>query len=108
MVWNPEVIIFAPGSVYAQVSADPTWRQLRAVRDKNYYEIPGKPYNWLGMPPSINRFLGILYLTKILYPESANFDLYTEVKEYYRLFYSYDLSAKEFEEITRLPAQGPR
>jgi iron complex transport system substrate-binding protein len=108
MLWNPEYIIFAPGSVFNQAATDPAWRQLRAVRDKKYYEVPVGPYNWMGSPPAINRFLGILYLTKILYPESASFDLYAETKEYYRLFYSYDLSAAQFEKITRIPAQGPR
>ncbi|MDR1362495.1 MAG: hypothetical protein LBJ35_00385, partial [Spirochaetaceae bacterium] len=65
-----------------------------------YYEVPDGPYNWMGGPPSINRYLGMLWLGKILYPEYASYDLYAEVKEYYRLFYGYELSRAKFDQLT--------
>jgi iron complex transport system substrate-binding protein len=99
-LWDPEVIIFAPGSVYGSVGADPVWRQLRAVSVGACYEAPQGPYNWMGSPPSINRFLGILWLETLLYPEYPDFDLYTETAEYYRLFYGYDLSPGRFAALT--------
>ncbi|MDR1898384.1 MAG: ABC transporter substrate-binding protein [Treponema sp.] len=111
-LWDPEVILFAPGSVYETAGADPVWRQLRAIRDGAYYEAPLGPYNWMGTPPSINRYLGILWLETILYPEYAAFDLYAETAEYYRLFYGYDLSRERFDSLTANslvhgPARGP-
>lgn len=108
LLWDPQVILFGPGSVYASAAQDSTWRQLRAVRDGTYYEVPLGPYNWMGSPPSINRYLGMLWLGKILYPEYAAYDLYTETAEYYRLFYSHDLSREQFGRLTaRSLAGGP-
>jgi iron complex transport system substrate-binding protein len=107
-LWDPEVIIFAPGSVYGTAGADPAWRQLRAINGGAYYEAPQGPYNWMGTPPSINRFLGILWLEKLLYPEYVRFDLCGETAEYYRLFYGYDLSRERFAALTANSlADGP-
>jgi iron complex transport system substrate-binding protein len=109
LLWDPELIIFGPDSVYDTAGADPTWGQLRAVRSGAYYEVPQGPYNWMGGPPSINRYLGMLWLGKILYPEYAAYDLYEETAEYYRLFYGYDLSRERFKRLTAnsLTAGGP-
>jgi iron complex transport system substrate-binding protein len=100
LLWDPEVILFGPGSVYATAASDPTWQQLQAIHDGAYYEVPLGPYNWMGMPPSINRYLGVLWLGKILYPEYADYDLYTETAAYYRLFYAYELSRERFDKLT--------
>ncbi|MDR1256801.1 MAG: ABC transporter substrate-binding protein, partial [Spirochaetaceae bacterium] len=57
LLWDPEAILFGAGSVYATAARDGAWRQLRAVRAGAYYEVPQGPYNWMGGPPSINRYL---------------------------------------------------
>jgi iron complex transport system substrate-binding protein len=108
LLWNPEVIIFGGGSVYSTVEADPTWRQLRAIQSKAYYEVPQDPHNWMGMPPSINRYLGMIWLGKILYPQYAQYDLYAEVAEYYRLFYGKELSRERFDRLTAKSLQTGR
>ncbi|MDR1589691.1 MAG: ABC transporter substrate-binding protein [Oscillospiraceae bacterium] len=100
-VWDPEIIIFAPDSVYDDVAGDPTWSKLRAVSDGKFYRTPSGPYNWMGSPPSINRYLGMLWLSSVLYPEYAEFELYDEVKEYYSLFYGFELSREEFDTLTK-------
>ncbi|MDR1299904.1 MAG: ABC transporter substrate-binding protein [Oscillospiraceae bacterium] len=96
-VWDPDVIIFAPDSVYSSVAGDAVWSALRAIRSGRYYETPLGPYNWMGSPPSINRYLGMLWLTGALYPDYADYDLYEEVREYYGLFYGYELGRDEFD-----------
>jgi iron complex transport system substrate-binding protein len=100
LLWNPDVILFGYGSVYGQAPADPVWKQLKAIRGGDFYEVPQGPYNWMGSPPSINRYLGILWLGKILYPQYADYDLYGETAEYYRLFYDYDLSRARYASLT--------
>jgi iron complex transport system substrate-binding protein len=106
LLWDPEVILFAPSSMYDKAASDPAWRELRAIKSGAYYEVPTGPYNWMGIPPSINRYLGMIWLFKILYPENASFDMYTEVAEYYRLFYDYELTREQFARLTArsLPA----
>ncbi|MDR0401230.1 MAG: ABC transporter substrate-binding protein [Treponema sp.] len=98
LLWDPDVILFASGSVYAAAGSDRLWSELRAVRQGDYFRVPEGPYNWMGGPPSINRYLGILWLGKLLY--NGEYDLYRETAEYYRLFYGFDLSRQRFDALT--------
>jgi len=95
-IWNPDVIFFASGSYYAEAGSDPTWAGLTAIDSGKYYEVPQGPYNWFGTPPSVQRFLFVLWALKILYPEYATFDLQAEITEYYSLFYGYTLTDAEY------------
>jgi iron complex transport system substrate-binding protein len=97
-LWNPDIVIFAPDSIYTEASSDPLWPQLSAIQKGNYYRTPAGPYNWLTSPPSINRYMGLLWLGKLLY--DAEYDLYEKAAEYYRLFYGYHLSKEHFEKLT--------
>jgi iron complex transport system substrate-binding protein len=99
LLWNPEVILFEDHTVYRNAAADTTWQQLQAIKNNTYYEVPFGPYSWMGSPPSINRYLGIIWLGKTLYPEYAAYDLYTEVAEYYKLFYGYELTKERFNKL---------
>ncbi|MCE5196175.1 MAG: ABC transporter substrate-binding protein [Negativicutes bacterium] len=101
LLWDPEVILFAPGSIYSSVGQDAAWQQLQAIASGHYYEVPHGPYNWLGDPPSANLFMGMLWLTDLLYPEATNYDLYEKAAEYYRLFYGCDLTPGQFAALTQ-------
>ena len=99
--WNPDVILFAPDSIYATVGEDSAWKELTAIKDGAYYEVPFGPYNWMGFPPSVQRYLGMLWMAKLLYPEAtADYDLYTEAKTYFSLFYHADLTQAQFDALT--------
>lgn len=90
--WNPDVILFAPGSVYATVGEDSAWQGVTAIKEGRYYEVPNGPYNWMGFPPSVQRMLGMMWMAKLLYPETVDYDLQAEVTEYFKLFYHTDLT----------------
>ena len=92
MVWNPEVIIFAPDSIYDSVAELDGWQGLSAIAAKNYYKTPYGPYGWLSSPPSVQQYLGMLWLGALLYPDYVNYNLQDIVTEYYSLFYSCDLT----------------
>ena len=96
LTWNPEAIIFAPESYYASAADDALWQPLTAVKDGAYYEVPNGPYNWMGNPPACNRVIGAYWLLQTLYPEIANLDMQELTKQYYELFYHYDLSDDEY------------
>jgi iron complex transport system substrate-binding protein len=106
LLWDPDVLLFGVDSIYLSAARDAAWRQMRAVKSGSYYEVPNIPYNWVGSPPSINRYMGMIWLGKILYPQYASYDLYTETAEYYRLFYSYELSRERFDRLTARSAGG--
>lgn len=71
------------------------WAGLRAVQSGKYYEIPGLPYDWMSSPPSVNRVLGIWWLGNLLYPELYDYDMVQVAREYYGLFWHYDLTEEE-------------
>lgn len=92
LVWNPDVILFAPDSCYDSIGAAEQWQSIDAVREGRFYRTPTGPYGWLSSPPAVQRYLGMLWLGKLLYPEYAEYDLQTEVTAYYKLFYGCDLT----------------
>jgi len=99
LIWQPEVIIFAPGSVYSKVARNYIWRGLKAIRTGNFYEVPSSPYNWLGFPPSVQRYLGMVWLETTLYPKESSFDVYKETSKFFNLFYHASLTREQFEKI---------
>ena len=101
MVWDPDVVIFAPNSIYEMAAKDEQWENIRAVQNGDYYEVPFGPYNWMGSPPSVQRYLGMLWLAKLLYPEQADYDLYSACHTYFELFYHAELSQDQYEKLVK-------
>lgn len=98
-LWNPQTILFAEGSIYDSVSSDAAFADLDAVKSGSYYEVPGTPWNWLNSPPTVNQVLGMQWLPRLLYPDAFDTSIYDVTKSYFDLFYGYDLSEAEFNEI---------
>lgn len=99
LVWNPEVIVFAPDSCYDSVAAAPQWQSIAAITQGQYYKTPYGPYGWLSSPPAVQRYLGMLWLGQLLYPEYTAYDLQEEVTAYYKLFYSCDLTNEMYQAL---------
>ena len=99
LLWNPDVILFAPGSIYSAVKDMPEWQTVAAIRTGAYYEVPFGPYNWMGFPPSVQRYLGMMWMSQLLYPDAAQYDLFEAVKEYYELFYHAELTVEQFDAL---------
>ena len=98
--WDPEVILFAPDSICDKVQELEEWKALTAVKNGAYYEVPSGPYNWMGFPPSVQRYLGMMWLEKILYPELSEFSLKEEVQKYYQMFFHTELTEEQYEKLT--------
>ena len=99
LLWNPEVIIFAPDSCYDSIEDSEQWQSIPAVAAGQYYETPEGPYGWLSSPPGVQRYLGMLWLGELLYPEYTEYGLQEEVTEYYRLFYGCELTDEMYREL---------
>lgn len=99
LIWNPDVIIFAQGSIYDTVGDDPLWQGVSAIANGRYYEAPVGPYNWMGYPPSVQRLLGMMWMTKLLYPDQADYDLYEETAKYFELFYHCELTPEQYDAL---------
>lgn len=98
--WNPDEVIFAPGSIYSTVADNENWQTIPAIRDGRYYEVPMGPYNWMGFPPSVQRILGMQWMAKVLYPDAADYDMYETTQTYFQLFYHCDLTAEQYAALT--------
>ncbi len=101
LTWNPDVILFAPDSIFAAVGSDPAWQQVAAIQNDAYYEVPFGPYNWMGFPPSVQRYLGMMWLSQLLYPDAADYDLYAEVQRYFELFYHADITPLQYDALVK-------
>jgi len=99
LVWNPEVIIFAPDSCYEDIALSLQWQSVGAVAQGNFYKTPTGPYGWLSSPPAVQRYLGMLWLGQLLYPEYTEYDLQEEVTAYYKLFYGCDLTDEMYQKL---------
>lgn len=104
--WNPDVILFAPDSIYDTVAANENWQTITAIKEGKYYEVPFGPYNWMGFPPSVQRLLGMQWMAAVLYPDAVDYDMYEAVSAYFELFYHCELTEAQFAALTAnsLPA----
>jgi len=100
-LWDPEFIVFSSDSIYDSVSEEKSWKNINAVKHEYYVETPDNPYSWLGMPPSVQRYCGLIWLTYVLYPEYCEYDVKAEITEYYKLFYGCELSDEQYSELTK-------
>ncbi|MBQ2928397.1 MAG: ABC transporter substrate-binding protein [Oscillospiraceae bacterium] len=99
LLWNPDVILFAPDSCYEEIARSSQWQSAGAVNRGDFYKTPTGPYGWLSSPPAVQRYLGMLWLGTLLYPEYAEYDLQTEVTEYYQLFYGCELTGEMYQNL---------
>lgn len=97
---DPDMIILSDKAAYEAMSGK-EWADLPAVKADSYYEIPSAPNCWMGGPPSVNRILGIWWLGNLCYPSNYNFDMKEKTKEFFDLFWNYDLSDEEVEEMLK-------
>ena len=97
---DPDVIILTTGGPYSSLSQKSSgWSGLGAVKSDSCYEIPNLPYCWMSGPPSINRVLGIWWLGNLVYPDIYDYDMVEKTKEFYSLFWHYELTDEEAEEM---------
>jgi len=99
MLWDPDVIIFANGSIYSTVGSNSDWATVTAIANDEYYEVPYGPYNWMGFPPSVQRYLGMIWLSQLLYPDTSQYDVYAKVSEYFDLFYHCDITEEQYNQL---------
>lgn len=99
-LWNPDFVIFDAGSIYRDVAKMASWNEIAGIVAGRYVEVPSAPHNWMGMPPSVQRFLGMIWLTAVLYPDYCDYDVQEEICQYYKLFYGCELTESQYASLT--------
>lgn len=106
---DPDVVIVAQGGPYDNMNDTKSqWKELNAVKNDRYYEIPCEPYSWMSAPPCVNQVLGARWLMSVVYPDLYEGDIYEDAREYYKLFWHYDLSDEEAEQFLKNSAAKVR
>ena len=60
---DPDILVFSDPAMRATLDHSDAWRSLRAVRDGHAFVAPALPFGWVDEPPSINRLLGVAWLS---------------------------------------------
>lgn len=102
--WNPDVVIVWTGmgasmTTFRNITGDPFWQRVPAVRKGRIHQIPFLPFGWFDRPPGTNRILGALWLAQLLYPDLYHIDLEAAAREYFTIFFHRDLTDAELREV---------
>jgi iron complex transport system substrate-binding protein len=98
-LYDPDFILVKDRATFERLRSEPRWQHLRAMQAGRMVLIPGLPFNWFDRPPSFMRFLGAAWLTQLLHPDRARWDLPEETRRFYRLFLGVELSDAQVKEV---------
>jgi len=103
-VWNPDRVIVWAGlgkmtGTMKHIRNDALWAKLPAVKLGHINQIPYLPFGWFDRPASINRLLGIPWLANHLYPDHYSIDMNAVVRDYFQIYYHYELSDRELQRL---------
>jgi iron complex transport system substrate-binding protein len=84
---DPDEIVFGDARMRATAAASPDWRALRAVRAGHALVAPALPFGWIEEPPSLNRLLGLAWLSGL--------DAASLAARFNAVVYGHDLSPAE-------------
>jgi iron complex transport system substrate-binding protein len=106
--WNPDVILVSASTAdtYQQVNTNAIWQNIKAVQDGKIYYTPSLPFNWFDRPPNIMRVLGIQWFASVIYPDYVNYDINTEIKEFFNTFYNVQLTDDQVTSLVAAPSIG--
>jgi iron complex transport system substrate-binding protein len=104
--WNPDVILALDGRFKQSALTDPSWSGIKAVQAKTIYVAPGLPFGWFDAPPSVNRLIGVRWLSRLLYPGVVSDDLAATTRDFYQRFYHVTLGDAQLATLMR-DAVGP-
>ncbi len=95
--WQPDIILINRSSAYQNTQTDAVFQELGAP----IYQVPEALYNWMGRPPSINQLMGIYWLGNLAYPDIYDVDVRQKAKQFYKLFFDYEISDDELDQLLK-------
>jgi iron complex transport system substrate-binding protein len=98
VAWNPQVIMVSNRPGREAILKDPALQTVEAVKSGRVYVCPNGIYRW-----SVRSGEGAmipLWLGTIMYPDLfADVDMKAVVKDFFKRFYAYDISAADIEVV---------
>ncbi len=75
-------ILLSNEKAYDEITTNPEWQKVEAVRNKEVYLVPVLPYNIISNPNSIQRLLGLEWLRMICYDAFSPEEMESLADEY--------------------------
>ena len=97
--WNPDTIVTIDPTVAELIRSDPAWSHIEAVRRGRIFLSPKLPYGWIDGPPSVNRLIGLAWLSRLLFPDRYSDDIGDVARAFYRQFYQVELRDPELGQL---------
>jgi iron complex transport system substrate-binding protein len=97
--WNPDIIYITnftpmqPDDIYQNTAIGQDWSSLKAVANKRVHKVPLGIYRWF--PPSGDTPLMLKWLAQKNHPDLFTYSIESEIKDYYKKHYAYELSDDE-------------
>jgi iron complex transport system substrate-binding protein len=60
---DPDMLIFSDPAMHETIEKSAAWKTVRAVREGRVLVAPSLPFGWVEEPPSINRLIGLAWLS---------------------------------------------
>lgn len=108
--WNPDILFLDGPGLLPQLTTDIVlnnkydgmdFSPLKAVENKRVYNTKLGMWNWF--TPNSDAPLVLMWLAKNTYPDVfADMDLNTEIKNYYKTYYNYDLTDEQVEDMFKI------
>ncbi|KLU63432.1 vitamin B12-binding protein [Peptococcaceae bacterium CEB3] len=92
--WNPQVILTASGAEKQQIITSPAWKNISAVKDNRVYVRPR--YGNTDGPSAI---MGLVWTQDVLLHPSDMSSYDQQVKAFYKLFFNYNITPAEINEV---------
>ena len=106
--WDPDVILVAAyhmdaGDAIDELTQDPAWSSLRAVRNGQIHPFPADYHSW--DQPDVRWLLGLQWMASILHPELfPDIDMESETRKFFNeMFFIND---SEYDEIIKPQLTG--
>jgi len=95
-LWDPDLILIPAYGARSpeELSNQPGWSTLRAVREGRVFRMPKLVAPW--DTPTPDSLLGIVWLAELLDPAGDGSGCRSAVVEYYREFYNYDVTDLDY------------
>ncbi|MDX9814620.1 MAG: ABC transporter substrate-binding protein [Sulfurimonadaceae bacterium] len=98
LFWDPDIIVVSSKKDKDDIYADKRYSALKAVIYKNIYVAPSGIHLWANRTSELP--LMLLWASKKIYPEYfSDVDVAKETREFYKNFFTYQLSDEELEGI---------
>ncbi len=93
-MWDPDLIVSLEAK-FSDTAKTPAWANVRAVKEGKIITTPRLPWGWTDHPPSVQRLLGVLWLTSKVYGQPTAPGLRSETAKFFKTFFHVALTQEQ-------------